>query len=201
MDYAVAARRTIPPAVHQAYDVTSGSAEKRPGARLGRLRLAVGGHSAGANLTRDLPYRQRRGTFTRAADHRLRALDQLADPANQGSRIAKAAALPPSCGSSPPRSPDPGRPRVSLFSPGSAGRPRGLPPALVKPPRTTDCATRATPTPRPLAGAGLCPGSPTACSRASTTTSPTPAVRRARRHSPDGRDPAHRPRHHGPDSA
>ncbi|MGW0579468.1 alpha/beta hydrolase, partial [Streptomyces sp. NPDC002920] len=51
VDYAVAPQRPFPAAVTQAYDVTAWVAANGPANDWDGSRLAVGGHSAGANLT------------------------------------------------------------------------------------------------------------------------------------------------------
>lgn len=176
VDYAVAPQRTFPTAVTQAYDVTAWVVEHGEAHDWDGSRVAVGGHSAGANLTAGVCRTARdRGTFTpRLQIIDSAPLDQVADPGTKQSRIAKPLLSPSSCGSSPPPTS-----RTRPTSPIPWPR-RDLPttspdcrPPSSSPPRTTACATRATPTPRPWRPRAC--RSPTASSRASTTTSPTPA--------------------------
>ncbi|MFF9773282.1 alpha/beta hydrolase [Streptomyces sp. NPDC013978] len=91
VDYAVAPQRVFPTAVTQAYDVVAWVVENGEAQGWDGSRVAVGGHSAGANLTAVVCQTARaRGTFTprlQIIDSAL--LDQVADPATKRSRIAK----------------------------------------------------------------------------------------------------------------
>lgn len=183
VDYAVAPQRPFPVPVTQAYDVTAWVAENGPAHDWDGSRLAVGGHSAGANLTAVVCRMARdRGTFSpRLQIIDSAVLDQVADPATKQSLIAKpllspqimriftAAYVPDPADRADP-SP---RPPWPTTSPGS------LPP-WSSPRRTTVCATRATPTPRLWRPPAF--RSPTVSSRESITTSPTPVrYRRGKR--------------------
>jgi acetyl esterase len=134
VDYAVAPRRTFPTAVTQAYDVTEWVAENGPAHGWDGSRLAVGGHSAGANLTAGVCRTARdRGTFTpRLQIIDSAPLDQLADPATKRSRIAKPLLSPQLMRIfTAAYAPDPADRADPLVSPGLADDLAGLPPALV----------------------------------------------------------------------
>ncbi|MFJ1969383.1 alpha/beta hydrolase [Streptomyces sp. NPDC087903] len=134
VDYAVAPQRPFPTPVTQAYDVTEWVARNGPANDWDGSRLAVGGHSAGANLTAAVCRTARdRGTFSpRLQIIDSAPLDQVSDPATKQSLIAKpllspqlmriftAAYVPDSADRSHP-----------LVSPGLADDLAGLPPALV----------------------------------------------------------------------
>ncbi|MGW0842862.1 alpha/beta hydrolase [Streptomyces sp. NPDC002787] len=134
VDYAVAPQRTFPVPVTQAYDVTEWIAENGAAHDWDGSRVAVGGHSAGANLTAAVCRTARdRGTFTpRLQIIDSAPLDQVADPATKLSRIAK-----PLLGPQLMRIftaayvPDPADLADPLVSPGLADDLEGLPPALV----------------------------------------------------------------------
>ncbi|MFJ2236519.1 alpha/beta hydrolase [Streptomyces sp. NPDC087859] len=91
VDYAVAPQRQFPVPVHQAYDVAAWVAANGSAGGWDGSRLAVGGHSAGANLTAAVCRLAReRGTFSpRLQIIDSAPLDQLADPATKQSLIAK----------------------------------------------------------------------------------------------------------------
>ena len=91
VDYAVAPQRPYPAPATQAYDVTAWVAENGPANNWDGSRLAVGGHSAGANLTAAACRTARdRGTFfPRLQILDSAPLDQLADPSTKLSPIAK----------------------------------------------------------------------------------------------------------------
>ncbi|MEU5890387.1 alpha/beta hydrolase [Streptomyces sp. NPDC047461] len=91
VDYAVAPQRPFPVPVHQAYDVAAWVAANGPAGGWDGSRLAVGGHSAGANLTAAVCRLAReRGAFSpRLQIIDSAPLDQLADPATKQSLIAK----------------------------------------------------------------------------------------------------------------
>ncbi|MFM9591153.1 alpha/beta hydrolase [Streptomyces scabiei] len=134
VDYAVAPRRTFPTAATQAYDVTAWVAENGPAHGWDGSRLAVGGHSAGANLTAGICRTARdRGTFTpRLQIIDSAPLDQLADPATKRSRIAKPLLSPQIMRIfTAAYVPDPADRADPLVSPGLADDLAGLPPALV----------------------------------------------------------------------
>jgi acetyl esterase len=134
VDYAVAPQHPFPTATTQAYDVTAWVADNGPANGWDGSRLAVGGHSAGANLTAAVCRTARdRGAFSpRLQILTYAPLDQVADPATKLSPIAKplltthimriftAAYLP-----------DPADRAHPLASPGLADDLAGLPPALV----------------------------------------------------------------------
>ncbi|MFG2463504.1 alpha/beta hydrolase [Streptomyces sp. NPDC048523] len=134
VDYAVAPQRPYPVPVTQAYDVTAWVAENGAAGGWDGSRLAVGGHSAGANLTAAVCLLARdRGTFTprlQILDSAL--LDQVADPATKRSLIAK-----PLLGPRLMRIftaayvPDPADRAHPHASPALADDLTGLPPALV----------------------------------------------------------------------
>jgi acetyl esterase len=134
VDYAVAPQRPYPVPVTQAYDVTAWIAENGAVGGWDGTRLAVGGHSAGANLTAAVCRTARdRGTFT----PRLQILDsapfdQLADPATKQSPIAKPLLTPQLMRIfTAAYVPDPADLTHPLVSPGLADDLAGLPPALV----------------------------------------------------------------------
>lgn len=91
VDYAVAPQRPFPVPVTQAYDVAAWVAANGSAGGWDGSRLAVGGHSAGANLTAAVCRLAReRGTFSpRLQIIDSAPLDQLADPATKQSLIAK----------------------------------------------------------------------------------------------------------------
>jgi acetyl esterase len=91
VDYAVAPQRAFPVPVQQAYDVAAWVAANGAAGGWDGSRLAVGGHSAGANLTAAVCRLAReRGTFSpRLQIIDSAPLDQLADPATKQSLIAK----------------------------------------------------------------------------------------------------------------
>ncbi|MFJ9025348.1 alpha/beta hydrolase [Streptomyces sp. NPDC102259] len=134
VDYAVAPQRPFPAAVTQAYDVTAWIAGNGDAGSWDGSRLAVGGHSAGANLTAAVCRTARdRGAFS----PRLQILDSapvdmVTDPAAKLSRIAKPLLTPTLMRiftgvyvADPAKRADP------LVSPGLADDLAGLPPALV----------------------------------------------------------------------
>lgn len=116
VDYAVAPQRPFPAATTQAYDVTEWVAGNGHANNWDGSRLAVGGHSAGANLTAAVCRTARdRGTFSpRLQILDSAPLDQLADPATKHSPIARPLLTPASCGSS--------RPPTSRIRPGGPTR-------------------------------------------------------------------------------
>jgi len=134
VDYAIAPQRQYPVPVTQAYDVTAWIADNGPANDWDGSRLAVGGHSAGANLTAAVCRLARdRGTFTpRLQIIDSAPLDHVADPATKQSLIAK-----PLLGPRLMRVftdayvPDPVDRAHPLVSPGLADDLAGLPPALV----------------------------------------------------------------------
>lgn len=134
VDYAVAPQRPFPVPVTQAYDVTAWVAENGPAHDWDGSRLAVGGHSAGANLTAAVCRMARdRGTFSpRLQIIDSAALDQLADPATKQSLIAKPLLTPQIMrvftAAYVPDLADRANP---LVSPALADDLAGLPPALV----------------------------------------------------------------------
>ncbi|MFE9440389.1 alpha/beta hydrolase [Streptomyces sp. NPDC006602] len=134
VDYAVSPQRQFPAAVTQAYDVTAWVAENGPANNWDGSRLAVGGHSAGANLTAAVCRTARdRGTFTpRLQIIDSAPLDQLADPAAKHSPIAKPLLTPHLMRVfTAAYVPDPADRALPLVSPGLADDLAGLPPALV----------------------------------------------------------------------
>lgn len=134
VDYAVAPQRQFPVPVTQAYDVAEWVAGNGAAGGWDGSRLAVGGHSAGANLTAAVCRLAReRGTFTpRLQILDSAPLDQVADPATKQSLIAK-----PLLGPGLMRIftaayvPDPADRAHPLASPALADDLAGLPPALV----------------------------------------------------------------------
>jgi acetyl esterase len=134
VDYAVAPQRPFPVPVTQAYDVTAWVAQNGAANGWDGSRLAVGGHSAGGNLTAAVCRTARdRGTFTpRLQILDSAPLDQLADPATKQSPIAR-----PLLGPRLMRIftdvyvPDPADRADPLVSPALADDLAGLPPALV----------------------------------------------------------------------
>ncbi|WP_215458130.1 alpha/beta hydrolase [Streptomyces sp. ATCC 21386] len=134
VDYADAPQRQYPVPVTQAYDVTAWGADNGPANDWDGSRLAVGGHSAGANLTPAVCRLARdRGTFTprlQIIDSAL--LDQLADPATKQSLIAKPLLSPQLMRVfTDAYVPDPADRAHPLVSPALADDLAGLPPALV----------------------------------------------------------------------
>ncbi|MDQ0578937.1 alpha/beta hydrolase [Streptomyces rishiriensis] len=134
VDYAVAPQRPFPAAVTQAYDVTAWIAANGDTGGWDGSRLAVGGHSAGANLTAAVCRTARdRGAFSpRLQILDSAPLDMVADPAAKLSRIAKPLLTPSlmriftgAYVEDPAGRADP------LVSPGLADDLAGLPPALV----------------------------------------------------------------------
>jgi len=134
VDYAVAPQRPYPVPVTQAYDVTAWIADNGPANDWDGSRLAVGGHSAGANLTAAVCRLARdRGTFTpRLQIIDSAPLDQVADPATKQSLIAKPLLSPQLMRVfTDAYVPDPVDRAHPLVSPGLADDLAGLPPALV----------------------------------------------------------------------
>ncbi|WP_416984445.1 alpha/beta hydrolase [Streptomyces sp. T028] len=134
VDYAVAPQRPFPVPVTQAYDVTAWVAANGTAGGWDGTRLAVGGHSAGANLTAAVCRLARdRGTFTpRLQILDSAPLDQLADPATKRSLIAKPLLSPQLMRIfTDAYVPDPADRAHPLVSPGLADDLAGLPPALV----------------------------------------------------------------------
>jgi len=134
VDYAVAPQRPYPVPVTQAYDVTAWIADNGPANDWDGSRLAVGGHSAGANLTAAVCRLARdRGTFTpRLQIIDSAPLDQVADPATKQSLIAKPLLSPQLMRVfTDAYVPDPVDRAHPLVSPGLADDLVGLPPALV----------------------------------------------------------------------
>ncbi|MDX3691381.1 alpha/beta hydrolase [Streptomyces europaeiscabiei] len=134
VDYAVAPQRTFPTAVTQAYDVTAWVVEHGEAHDWDGSRVAVGGHSAGANLTAGVCRTARdRGTFTpRLQIIDSAPLDMVADPATKLSRIAKPLLSPQLMRIfTAAYVPDPADLADPLASPGLADDLAGLPPALV----------------------------------------------------------------------
>ncbi|WP_371575531.1 alpha/beta hydrolase [Streptomyces sp. NBC_01314] len=134
VDYAVAPQRVFPVAVTQAYDVTEWVVENGTANDWDGSRVAVGGHSAGANLTAAVCRTARdRGTFT----PRLQIIDSapvdlVADPATKVSRIAKPLLSPQLMRIfTAAYVPDPADLSDPLVSPGLTDDLAGLPPALV----------------------------------------------------------------------
>ncbi|MFH9001998.1 alpha/beta hydrolase [Streptomyces afghaniensis] len=134
VDYAVAPQRQFPVPVTQAYDVTAWVAENGPAGGWDGSRLAVGGHSAGANLTAAVCRLARdRGTFSpRLQIIDSAPLDQLADPATKQSLIAKPLLSPQLMRVfTAAYVPDAAHRADPLVSPALADDLVGLPPALV----------------------------------------------------------------------
>ncbi|MFE9023866.1 alpha/beta hydrolase [Streptomyces sp. NPDC007808] len=134
VDYAVAPQRQFPVPVTQAYDVTAWAAANGPAGGWDGTRLAVGGHSAGANLTAAVCRLARdRGTFApRLQIIDSAPLDQLADPATKQSLIAKPLLTPQLMRIfTAAYVPDPADRAHPLVSPALADDLAGLPPALV----------------------------------------------------------------------
>ncbi|MDX3707752.1 alpha/beta hydrolase [Streptomyces europaeiscabiei] len=134
VDYAVAPQRTFPTAVTQAYDVTAWVVEHGEAHDWDGSRVAVGGHSAGANLTAGVCRTARdRGTFTpRLQIIDSAPLDMVADPATKLSRIPKPLLSPQLMRIfTAAYVPDPADLADPLASPGLADDLAGLPPALV----------------------------------------------------------------------
>ncbi|MFF7647729.1 alpha/beta hydrolase fold domain-containing protein [Streptomyces canus] len=134
VDYAVAPQRPYPAPVTQAYDVTAWVAENGAANGWDGSRLAVGGHSAGANLTAAVCRLAReRGTFApRLQILDSAPLDQLADPAAKRSLVAKPLLTPQLMRIfTAAYVPDPADLAHPLVSPALADDLAGLPPALV----------------------------------------------------------------------
>jgi acetyl esterase len=134
VDYAVAPQRPFPAPVTQAYDVTAWVVENGSAHDWDGSRLAVGGHSAGGNLTAAVCRLARdRGTFTpRLQILDSAPLDQLADPATKQSPIAKPLLTPQLMRIfTAAYVRDPADLTDPLVSPGLADDLAGLPPALV----------------------------------------------------------------------
>ncbi len=134
VDYAVAPQRPYPVPVTQAYDVTAWVAENGTANNWDGSRLAVGGHSAGANLTAAVCRTARdRGTFTpRLQIIDSAPLDQLADPATKQSPIVKPLLTPQLMRVfTAAYVPDPADLAHPLVSPGLTDDLAGLPPDLV----------------------------------------------------------------------
>ncbi|MFG2797242.1 alpha/beta hydrolase [Streptomyces pseudovenezuelae] len=134
VDYAVAPQRPYPAAVTQAYDVTAWVAENGAAGGWDGSRLAVGGHSAGANLTAAVCRLAReRGAFSpRLQILDSAPLDQVADPATKRSLVAKPLLTPQLMRIfTAAYVPDPADRALPLVSPALADDLAGLPPALV----------------------------------------------------------------------
>ncbi|MEU9167611.1 alpha/beta hydrolase [Streptomyces sp. NPDC048420] len=134
VDYAVAPQRPFPVPVTQAYDVAEWVAENGTAGGWDGSRLAVGGHSAGANLTAAVCRLAReRGTFTpRLQILDSAPLDQQADPATKQSLVAKPLLTPGLMRIfTAAYVPDPADRAQPLVSPALADDLAGLPPALV----------------------------------------------------------------------
>ncbi|MEU6257439.1 alpha/beta hydrolase [Streptomyces sp. NPDC047043] len=134
VDYAVAPQRPYPTAVTQAYDVTAWAVEHDSDHGWDGSRLAVGGHSAGGNLTAAVcrTARDRRTFSPRLQILDSVPLDQLADPATKHSPIAKPLLTPYLMRVfTAAYVPDPADLSHPLVSPGPADDLAGLPPALV----------------------------------------------------------------------
>ncbi|WP_406155872.1 alpha/beta hydrolase [Streptomyces sp. NBC_00882] len=134
VDYSVAPQRPFPTPVTQAYDVTAWVAENGAAGGWDGSRLAVGGHSAGANLTAAVCRLAReRGTFTpRLQIIDSAPLDQVADPATKRSLVAKPLLTPQLMRIfNAAYVPDPADRAGPLVSPALAEDLAGLPPALV----------------------------------------------------------------------
>ncbi|MFE9452752.1 alpha/beta hydrolase [Streptomyces sp. NPDC006739] len=134
VDYAVAPQKRFPVAVTQAYDVTAWIARNGPANDWDGSRLAVGGHSAGANLTAAVCRlaRDRAAFSPRLQIIDSAPLDQLADPATKQSLIAKPLLSPRLMRVfTAAYVPDPADRAHPLVSPGLADDLDGLPPALV----------------------------------------------------------------------
>lgn len=134
VDYAVAPQRPYPVPVTQAYDVTAWVAANGAAGGWDGSRLAVGGHSAGANLTAAVCRLAReRGAFSpRLQILDSAPLDQRADPATKRSLIAKPLLTPQLMRIfTAAYVPDPAALADPLVSPALADDLAGLPPALV----------------------------------------------------------------------
>ncbi|MEH0554266.1 alpha/beta hydrolase [Streptomyces sp. B21-101] len=134
VDYAVAPQRPYPAAVTQAYDVTAWVAENGEAHGWDGSRLAVGGHSAGANLTAAVCRTARdRGAFSpRLQIIDSAPLDMVTDPAAKTARTAKPLLTPWLMRAfTGAYVPDPADRAHPLVSPGLADDLAGLPPALV----------------------------------------------------------------------
>ncbi|MGI5195754.1 alpha/beta hydrolase [Streptomyces sp. CA-288835] len=134
VDYDVAPQRPYPAPLTQAYDVCAWVADNGTAGGWDGSRLAVGGHSAGANLTAGVCRMARdRGTFTpRLQIIDSAPLDQVADPATKLSPIAKPLLSPHLMRVfTAAYIPDPAERAHPLVSPGLADDLAGLPPALV----------------------------------------------------------------------
>lgn len=134
VDYAVAPQRPFPAPVTQAYDVTEWVVENGAAHDWDGSRVAVGGHSAGANLTAGVCRLARdRGTFTPKLQIIDSApLDQVADPSTKLSRVAKPLLSPQLMRIfTSAYVPNPADLADPLASPGLADDLTGLPPALV----------------------------------------------------------------------
>jgi acetyl esterase len=133
VDYAVAPQRPYPAPVTQAYDVVKWVSENGAAGGWDGSRLAVGGHSAGANLTAAVCRLAReRGTFSpRLQILDSAPLDQVADPATKRSLVAKPLLTPQLMRIfTAAYVPDPAELADPLVSPGLADDLAGLPPAL-----------------------------------------------------------------------
>ncbi|MGX1371545.1 acetyl esterase [Streptomyces canus] len=134
VDYAVAPQRPYPAPVTQAYDVTAWVAANGAVGGWDGSRLAVGGHSAGANLAAAVCRLAReRGTFSpRLQILDSAPLDQVADPAGKRSLVAKPLLTPQLMRIfTAAYVPDPADRAHPLVSPALADDLAGLPPALV----------------------------------------------------------------------
>ncbi|MDH6520563.1 acetyl esterase [Streptomyces sp. SAI-135] len=134
VDYAVAPQRPYPAPVTQAYDVTAWVAGNGAVGGWDGSRLAVGGHSAGANLAAAVcRLATERGAFSpRLQILDSAPLDQLADPASKRSLVAKPLLTPQLMRIfTAAYVPDPADRGHPLVSPALADDLAGLPPALV----------------------------------------------------------------------
>ncbi|MFF6807101.1 alpha/beta hydrolase fold domain-containing protein [Streptomyces sp. NPDC012616] len=134
VDYAVAPQRPFPAAVTQAYDVTAWVAANGGEHGWDGSRLAVGGHSAGANLAAAVCRTARdRGAFSpRLQIIDSAPLDMVTDPAAKTARTAKPLLTPWLMRAfTGAYVPDPADRADPLVSPGLADDLAGLPPALV----------------------------------------------------------------------
>ncbi|MFD9391635.1 alpha/beta hydrolase [Streptomyces sp. NPDC060000] len=134
VDYAVAPQRPFPAAVTQAYDVTAWVAANGDKGGWDGSRLAVGGHSAGANLAATVCRTARdRGTFSpRLQILDSGPLDMVTDPAAKLSRTEKPLLTPRLMRIfTDAYAPDRAGRADPLVSPGLADDLAGLAPALV----------------------------------------------------------------------
>ncbi|WKX06299.1 alpha/beta hydrolase [Streptomyces sp. NL15-2K] len=134
VDYAVAPQRPFPAPVTQAYDVTAWVAENGPANNWDGSRLAVGGHSAGANLTAAVCRlaRDRSAFSPRLQILDSAPLDMVTDPAAKLSPLAKPLLSPQIMRVfTAAYVPDPADRADPFVSPALADDLAGLPPALV----------------------------------------------------------------------